>query len=114
MVSTDSCTSSNTPLKHRSVDVKMGPEVTEVLGSNPGEDMDVCKCIVPLRHGCTLNSRRAASPLVWLVEVEERWETPGHPQGFLPLNWGGTEPNRTVTCMELKATANDRCKNSSL
>ncbi|GFU57345.1 hypothetical protein TNCV_3635301 [Trichonephila clavipes] len=28
------------------------------LGSNPGEDMDVCsKCIVPLWHGGTLNSR---------------------------------------------------------
>ncbi|GFX89214.1 uncharacterized protein TNCV_1339131 [Trichonephila clavipes] len=34
------------------------------LGSNPGKDMDVCKCIVPLRHGGTLNSRRAASPRV--------------------------------------------------
>ncbi|GFW47468.1 hypothetical protein TNCV_4537581 [Trichonephila clavipes] len=34
------------------------------LGSNPGEDMDVCKCIVPSQHGSTLNSRRAASPLV--------------------------------------------------
>ncbi|GFV70655.1 uncharacterized protein TNCV_3842341 [Trichonephila clavipes] len=42
------------------------------LGSNPGEDMDVCKCIVPSRHGGTLNSRRAASPLVRLVEREER------------------------------------------
>ncbi|GFU68695.1 hypothetical protein TNCV_309101 [Trichonephila clavipes] len=40
------------------------------LGSNPGEDMDVCKCILPLRHGCTLNNRRAARPLVWLVEEE--------------------------------------------
>ncbi|GFU66591.1 hypothetical protein TNCV_3335721 [Trichonephila clavipes] len=29
------------------------------------EDMDVCKCIVPMRHEGTLNSRRAASPLVW-------------------------------------------------
>ncbi|GFT40041.1 transmembrane channel-like protein 7 [Trichonephila clavipes] len=29
------------------------------LGSNPGEDMDVCKCIVPLRHGGTLNSHQA-------------------------------------------------------
>ncbi|GFY10661.1 hypothetical protein TNCV_2194821 [Trichonephila clavipes] len=38
------------------------------LGSNPGEDMDVCKCIVPSWHGGTLNSRRAASPLVKLVE----------------------------------------------
>ncbi|GFU76230.1 hypothetical protein TNCV_527101 [Trichonephila clavipes] len=44
------------------------------LGSNSGEDMDVCKCIGPLRHGGTLNSRRAASPFVRLVEEEERWE----------------------------------------
>ncbi|GFX54216.1 hypothetical protein TNCV_2338501 [Trichonephila clavipes] len=34
--------------------------------------MDVCKCIVPSPHGCTLNSRRAASPLMSLVEGEER------------------------------------------
>ncbi|GFS66146.1 hypothetical protein TNCV_2511121 [Trichonephila clavipes] len=43
-----------------------------VLGSNPGEDMDICKCIVPSPHGGTLNSHRAASPLVRLVEEEER------------------------------------------
>ncbi|GFX15175.1 hypothetical protein TNCV_2708801 [Trichonephila clavipes] len=42
--------------------------------------MDVCKCIVPLRLGGTLNSRRASSPLVWLVEEVERWEAPDHPQ----------------------------------
>ncbi|GFX76427.1 hypothetical protein TNCV_5090661 [Trichonephila clavipes] len=36
------------------------------LGSNLGEDMDVCKCKVPLRQGGTLNNRRASSPLVWL------------------------------------------------
>ncbi|GFX16815.1 uncharacterized protein TNCV_2517951 [Trichonephila clavipes] len=47
------------------------------LGSNPGEDMDVCKCIVPWRHGGTLNSRRAASILVRLVEGEERTVTAG-------------------------------------
>ncbi|GFW63957.1 uncharacterized protein TNCV_706631 [Trichonephila clavipes] len=70
--------------------------------------MDVCKCIVPARHGGTLNSRRAASPLVWLVEGEERWEVSNHPQNVLPLNWGGIEPNPTVTCMVLKATSNDR------
>ncbi|GFX16375.1 uncharacterized protein TNCV_32491 [Trichonephila clavipes] len=63
--------------------------------------MDVCKCIVPSRHGGTLNSRRATSPLVWLVEGEERWEASDIPQSVLPLNWGGTEPNRTVTCMVL-------------
>ncbi|GFV42677.1 hypothetical protein TNCV_840321 [Trichonephila clavipes] len=44
------------------------------LDSNPGEDMDVCKCIVPLRHGGTRKSRRAANPLVRLVEGEERLE----------------------------------------
>ncbi|GFU58699.1 hypothetical protein TNCV_932451 [Trichonephila clavipes] len=33
--------------------------------------MDVCTCIVPLRHWGTLNNRQAASPLVWLVEGEE-------------------------------------------
>ncbi|GFT90771.1 uncharacterized protein TNCV_2777531 [Trichonephila clavipes] len=68
--------------------------------------MDVCKCIVPLRHGGTLNSRQSASPLVRLGE--ERWESSDHPQGVLPLNWGGTEQKRTVTCMVLEALANDR------
>ncbi|GFX47864.1 uncharacterized protein TNCV_4792441 [Trichonephila clavipes] len=72
--------------------------------------MDVCKCIVPFRHGGALNSRRATSPLVWLVEREERWEAPDHTQGFLPLNWGGTKQKRTVTSMVLKAKANDRRK----
>ncbi|GFW22434.1 uncharacterized protein TNCV_1431851 [Trichonephila clavipes] len=76
------------------------------FGSNPGEDMDVCKCIVSLRHGGTLNRRQAASSLVRLVEGEERWEATDY-QGVL-LNWGGTELNRTFTCMVLKATANDR------
>ncbi|GFX59639.1 uncharacterized protein TNCV_3754041 [Trichonephila clavipes] len=70
--------------------------------------MDVCKCIVPALYGGTLNSRRAASPLVRLVEGKERWEASDHPQRVLTLNWGGIEPNRTITCMVLKATANDR------
>ncbi|GFX54238.1 HTH_38 domain-containing protein [Trichonephila clavipes] len=35
------------------------------LGSNPGEDMDVYKCIVPSRHWGTTISRRPASPLMW-------------------------------------------------
>ncbi|PRD38890.1 UNVERIFIED_CONTAM: hypothetical protein NCL1_02688 [Trichonephila clavipes] len=42
---------------------------------NPGEDMDVYKCIVPSRHGRSLNSRQAAIPLVSLVEGEERLRT---------------------------------------
>ncbi|GFX72720.1 hypothetical protein TNCV_4063151 [Trichonephila clavipes] len=45
------------------------------LSLNAGEDMDICKCIVPSRHVGTLNSHRAASLLVRLVEGVERWET---------------------------------------
>ncbi|GFU24122.1 hypothetical protein TNCV_2007151 [Trichonephila clavipes] len=48
--------------------------------------MDVCKCIVPLRHGGTTNSHRAASPLVRLVDGEERWETPDPSPGS-KLGW---------------------------
>ncbi|GFY08871.1 hypothetical protein TNCV_4660641 [Trichonephila clavipes] len=46
---------------------------------------------------------RATSPLVRLVEGEERWAASGHPQGILPQNWGETELNRSVTCMVLKS-----------
>ncbi|GFT84362.1 uncharacterized protein TNCV_1609941 [Trichonephila clavipes] len=69
--------------------------------------MVVCKCLVPLRHEGTLNSRRAASSLMRLVEGLERWEASVYSQG-VPLNWGGSEKNRTVTCTVFKATANDR------
>ncbi|GFT97896.1 uncharacterized protein TNCV_2167941 [Trichonephila clavipes] len=58
--------------------------------------------------GSTASIRRATSPLVWLVEGEERWKASDHPQSVPPLNWAGTEPNRIVTCMVLKCTANDR------
>ncbi|GFS55346.1 hypothetical protein TNCV_1626611 [Trichonephila clavipes] len=37
-----------------------------------------------LRHGGTLNSRRAASPLGRLVEMEEKWEAPDHPSECSP------------------------------
>ncbi|GFX23606.1 uncharacterized protein TNCV_3770791 [Trichonephila clavipes] len=63
---------------------------------------------VPSRHEGTLNSRRAASPFVRLVEGEKRSEAPDHPQGILPQNWGETELNRSVACLMLKATAYDR------
>ncbi|GFS85597.1 uncharacterized protein TNCV_2794351 [Trichonephila clavipes] len=75
--------------------------------------MDVRKCIVPSRHGGTLTSRRAASLLVRLVEGEKRRQAPDHPQGVLPQNWGGTELNRSATCMVLKATANGRMREDS-
>ncbi|GFU62805.1 hypothetical protein TNCV_4278891 [Trichonephila clavipes] len=49
-------------------------------------------------HGGTLNSRRAASSLGRLVEGEERWEAPDTSKVFSLQNWGGTKPNRIVTC----------------
>ncbi|GFW59050.1 uncharacterized protein TNCV_2831561 [Trichonephila clavipes] len=76
--------------------------------------MDLCKCIVPSRHGNTLNSRRVASAPVRLVEVDERCEGSGHPQRVLPQNCSGTKKNFTVTYMVLKAKANDRGKNLAL
>ncbi|GFS64722.1 uncharacterized protein TNCV_4685081 [Trichonephila clavipes] len=71
--------------------------------------MDVYKCSA-FAQGDTLNSRRAASPFVRSLEGEKRWEAPDHSQGVLPQNWGGAEQNRTVICMVLKATTNDRCR----
>ncbi|GFW73770.1 uncharacterized protein TNCV_1542241 [Trichonephila clavipes] len=69
------------------------------LGSNPVEDMDVCKYVVTSRYRGTLNSRRAAGPLVRLVEGEERSEPPDHPRVFSLKIWGETEQNRHITCM---------------
>ncbi|GFX32462.1 hypothetical protein TNCV_2173801 [Trichonephila clavipes] len=66
------------------------------IGLNPGEGMDVCKRIMSLKHGDTLNSSRAASLLVRLME-EVGWEALDHRQDALPQNWGGTKPNHTVT-----------------
>ncbi|GFW22338.1 uncharacterized protein TNCV_1430921 [Trichonephila clavipes] len=61
--------------------------------------MDLCECVVPVGRGGTLNVRRSANPLDRLIKGEERWKTPDHqPRDVLPQNWGGTEPNRTVTC----------------
>ncbi|GFS51674.1 uncharacterized protein TNCV_613591 [Trichonephila clavipes] len=37
-------------------------------------------------------------------EVGDAWPPPG----VLSQNWDGNEPNRTVICMVLKATANER------
>ncbi|GFW74630.1 uncharacterized protein TNCV_962051 [Trichonephila clavipes] len=62
------------------------------------------------RYGGALNSCRAANSLVRLVEEEERWEAPDHPQGVLLQKWDVIEQNRTVTCMVIKDKANDRRK----
>ncbi|GFY20663.1 hypothetical protein TNCV_1118971 [Trichonephila clavipes] len=43
-----------------------------------------------------------------LVEEEERWEATEYLQGVLPQNREETVLNHSVTCMVLKATANDR------
>ncbi|GFU65366.1 cytochrome P450 3A11 [Trichonephila clavipes] len=72
------------------------------LGSNPGEEMDVCKCIVPSQHAI---EPQVPSGGWWKGKRGERLLTT---PGILPQNWGGNEPNHTITCMVLKATANDR------
>ncbi|GFX26537.1 hypothetical protein TNCV_4535491 [Trichonephila clavipes] len=53
--------------------------------------MDVCKLILPLQDGGTLNSRRAASPL---VKLEEKWVAPTTPRvSSLRV---GVEPSQIV------------------
>ncbi|GFT75679.1 hypothetical protein TNCV_5059841 [Trichonephila clavipes] len=68
----------------------------------------VCKCIVPTRHGSTLNSCRAANPLVRLIEGEERWKTPDHPR-VLSLKTRlemGQIVLSPVWCLKLRPTTN--------
>ncbi|GFT99704.1 hypothetical protein TNCV_1140911 [Trichonephila clavipes] len=50
----------------------------------------------------------AACPLVSLVDGEERWKAPNHPQSVLPQRWSETELNRCVTwCAFLTYCARD-------
>ncbi|GFT88332.1 hypothetical protein TNCV_5074331 [Trichonephila clavipes] len=58
--------------------------------------MDACKCIEPSRHCGTLNSRRAASRLMSLVEGEERWETLT-PPGVFSLKIGAEQSKITLS-----------------
>ncbi|GFT81474.1 hypothetical protein TNCV_3673351 [Trichonephila clavipes] len=55
-------------------------------------------------------SRRAESPIVMLVERKERWEAPDPPE-CSSSKLGLTQQIHTVTCIVLKAKANDRRKN---
>ncbi|GFV72404.1 uncharacterized protein TNCV_638661 [Trichonephila clavipes] len=57
-------------------------------GSKPEDDMDVCKCIVPSRHGTTFNSRRAVSPL-------KRWRK-GNRETKLPVRLINTTNERRL------------------
>ncbi|GFW96022.1 hypothetical protein TNCV_957371 [Trichonephila clavipes] len=81
-----------TPVVSRSFEHRTVPHPSGIVVSDaeccdvgPGfesrEGMDVCKCIVPSRHGGTLNSHPAESPLLRLVIGEERWEAPDSPPG---------------------------------
>ncbi|GFU35142.1 hypothetical protein TNCV_933831 [Trichonephila clavipes] len=57
--------------------------------------------------GDTLNSHRAASPLVWLVEGIERWEAPDHPR-CPPSKLGWKRAKSYCHLYGVKAMANDR------
>ncbi|GFV68711.1 hypothetical protein TNCV_1902271 [Trichonephila clavipes] len=56
----------------------------------------------------------SAATLGNLQTLEERWEAPNHFPDVIPQNWDETKPSRTVTCMMLKTTANERRTFSSL
>ncbi|GFS94776.1 hypothetical protein TNCV_4456581 [Trichonephila clavipes] len=62
----------------------------------------------------TLNTHRVASPLMRLVEGEEKWEALTTPRVLSLKNWGGNESNRNITSVVLKARANDRHTTSPL
>ncbi|GFX73164.1 hypothetical protein TNCV_1244871 [Trichonephila clavipes] len=49
---------------------------------------------MPIRHWGTLHRRRGTSPLLRLVEEEDRWEALDHSQGFSFKI--GVEPRQTV------------------
>ncbi|GFU65790.1 hypothetical protein TNCV_5059241 [Trichonephila clavipes] len=72
----------------KSVKTGSRPSDGDGLGSNPRENTDVCKRIVPLRQGGTLNSHRDASALVWLGEGEEKWEASDNPPECSPSKLG--------------------------
>ncbi|GFX81475.1 hypothetical protein TNCV_143251 [Trichonephila clavipes] len=78
------------------------------MGLNPREGMDVCKCILLLRHGATLSSRWAVSPLVRFVEGEKGGGLLITPSvSYLKIGVL-TGTNCTVTCMVFKATTSAR------
>ncbi|GFX15775.1 hypothetical protein TNCV_1060971 [Trichonephila clavipes] len=66
------------------------------LCSNLREGMDVFECIVPVWHGCILNSHRAASLHVRLVEGEKGCEASDNSQ--VPQNGEEMQPTGTFTC----------------
>ncbi|GFX03744.1 hypothetical protein TNCV_2113161 [Trichonephila clavipes] len=74
--------------------------------------MDVCKCILPSRHGGTLNSRQAASPLMRLVAGVKRWEAPDPPPVSSPSKLGWNRPKSY--CHLYGAKANNRRTSSPL
>ncbi|GFU65907.1 histone-lysine N-methyltransferase SETMAR [Trichonephila clavipes] len=85
--------------------------VTRLFNSIPKEDFlqsfqDMVSVVHSYGRGLLREGyRRAASPLVRSEEESERHLT--DPRMFCQ-NWGGNEPKSKVTCMVLKATANDK------
>ncbi|GFU16469.1 hypothetical protein TNCV_836441 [Trichonephila clavipes] len=79
------------------------------LGSNSGEGMGVCKCIMPLWHGSTLNSSRATNPLLRKGKRSGRALTP---PGYSPSKLGWNLAKIVLSPLVLKSTANDRRESS--
>ncbi|GFU74268.1 hypothetical protein TNCV_4168591 [Trichonephila clavipes] len=67
-----------------------------------------------IKHIFTDNRFFHQTKVNYVQYVISRWETTDHPQGVLRHDSGITEQNHTVTCLMLKAKANDRRKILSL
>ncbi|GFY33902.1 hypothetical protein TNCV_4596101 [Trichonephila clavipes] len=70
-----------------------------------------------VKHHCKIGETGIRISVMRAVEPKSSREVgrrvkevgePDYSQGIFPKNWGGSELNRSVTCMVLKATANDR------
>ncbi|GFW22436.1 hypothetical protein TNCV_1431861 [Trichonephila clavipes] len=87
------------------------------LGSNPRADMDVCKCIVPLRHGGTLYSRRAASSFNRAKSYCQLYDAQGYGQQqayILPramMNFVGLDMTQSRSALALLRSAKIALRN---
>ncbi|GFW09486.1 uncharacterized protein TNCV_3995931 [Trichonephila clavipes] len=87
-------------------DIEFVQRLKNIIDAHSDEENEINAAPVPMLSEIRI-IRRAASSLVRLVEGE-RGGRPRTTPGVLPQNWGGNQPDRTVTCVVLQATDNDR------
>ncbi|GFV43551.1 hypothetical protein TNCV_1689951 [Trichonephila clavipes] len=96
------------PSDEKSISVEaQKPHVGAVWNNPPGivvSNADSCDV------GSEFESRRRRKSSHEVNEREREMGVPDHSHGVFPQNWDGTQPNLSVTCMELKATAKGKRK----